>query len=381
MQKDFSIGIIGGGQLARMMYPAAVELGLRVGVLAEGPDVSAAQVFADVQVGDYTDPATVRAFAARHTAITFDHEHVPTDLLHELEDAGVAVRPGPDALVHAQDKAVMRAKLSADGFPCPVFEIVETPAQLVAFGDRVGWPIIAKTSRGGYDGKGVFTVDAAAGAAEPFGALPPGAVIVAEEFVAFRRELSALVARRPGGEAVAYPISESVQEQGICRETTTPAPGLDAARASEIQEFALGIAADLGVVGVLAVELMERADGRVVVNELAMRPHNTGHWSIDGAVTSQFENHLRAVADLPLGDPAATASHVVMSNVLGGSRADLVGGLGEVLVDAGVRPHLYGKAVKPGRKVGHVTVCGGDLADVQGRARLASEVLEGRKHG
>ena len=196
MQKDFSIGIIGGGQLARMMYPAAVELGLRVGVLAEGPDVSAAQVFADVQVGDYTDPATVRAFAARHTAITFDHEHVPTDLLHELEDAGVAVRPGPDALVHAQDKAVMRAKLSADGFPCPVFEIVETPAQLVAFGDRVGWPIIAKTSRGGYDGKGVFTVDAAAGAAEPFGALPPGAVIVAEEFVAFRRELSALVARR-----------------------------------------------------------------------------------------------------------------------------------------------------------------------------------------
>ena len=380
MTQDRTIGIIGGGQLARRMHQAAIRLGTTVRLLAEGPDVSAAQVIADVTVGDYTDPATVQSFAGGCDVVTFDHEHVPTSILHDLEDAGVAVRPGPAALVHASDKAVMRRRLTALGIPCPAFRVCAARDELVAFGDELGWPVIAKTSRGGYDGKGVWKVESAAGAQVPFDGLADGVEIVGEEFVAFTRELSALVVRRPGGEAVAYPVSESVQRDGICHETTTPAPGLDAAHTRRIQEFALRVADELGVVGVLAVELMERPDGEAVVNELAMRPHNTGHWTIDGAVTSQFENHLRAVADLPLGDPAVRDGVVVMSNVLGGPRTDLLDALAHVCAeDPGVKVHLYGKDVRPGRKVGHVTVCGDDVAEVQRRARYASDYLEGRR--
>ncbi len=402
MTQDRTIGIVGGGQLARMMAAAATGLGLRLRLLSEGPGTSAAQVIGDTVVGDYTDPATLRAFAASCDAITFDHEHVPTAILHELEAAGVAVRPGPDALVHAQDKAVMRARLSALGVPCPSWRVVATPAELVAFAEQTGWPVVAKLSRGGYDGKGVWKIDSDADAHVPFDALagPLGPterqadaaasdslgsgherpVIVAEEYVPFVRELSALVVRRPGGQAVAYPVSESVQRDGICHETTTPAPGLDPEHAERIQRTALAIAEELGVVGVLAVELMERPDGEAVVNELAMRPHNTGHWSIDGAVTSQFENHLRAVADLPLGDTGLRAPYVVMSNVLGGTRDDLVGALGVVLAeDPTLRVQLYGKSVLPGRKVAHVTSYGSDLDAVARAARSASDYLEGRR--
>ena len=376
--RPFVVGVIGGGQLARMMSEAATGLGLRLRLLAEGPDVSAAQVVHDVTVGDYTDPETVKAFAAGCDVITFDHEHVPTDLLHELEEAGIGVRPGPEALVHAQDKAVMRDRLTGFGAPCPAYRVVPDPEALVAFGDEIGWPLIAKTSRGGYDGKGVWKLDSAAEAAEPFENLRPGVVIIAEEFIDFRRELSALVVRSPSGQAVAYPVSESVQRNGICVETTTPAPGLTDDRAVEIQQLALGIAHELGTVGVLAVELMERADGSVVVNELAMRPHNTGHWSIDGAHTSQFENHLRAVVDLPLGDPAAREPVTVMANVLGGSVADLPSALLHCFArDRQLRVQLYGKDVKPGRKVGHVTTYGRDLDDVRKRARHAAGYLMG----
>ena len=373
------VGIIGGGQLARMMHAAGVALGVRVALLAEGPDVSAAQVVHDVTVGDYTDPATVIAFAETCDVVTFDHEHVPTALLNELESRGVVVRPGPEALVHAQDKVVMRRRLAAHGIAVPAFEVVATPEELVAFADRTGWPVIAKTSRGGYDGKGVWKIDSAEGATEPFINLAKDVEVLAEEFVPFTRELSALVVRSPSGQAVAYPISESVQADGICVETTTPAPGLTEEQATTCQRMALEVAADLGVTGVLAVELMQRADGSVVVNELAMRPHNTGHWSIDGAVTSQFENHLRAVLDLPLGDPSSRGSWTVMHNVLGGSRTDLVDGLRHVMArDPGLRVQLYGKSVVRGRKVGHVTVVGEDLDDVRRRARHgASELRDG----
>ncbi len=396
---DLTIGIVGGGQLARMMNEAATPLGLAVRLLAEAEGVSAARVVPGAQVGDYTDAATLAAFAIGADAVTFDHEHVPTALLTQLQDAGVAVRPGPAALVYAQDKAAMRERLTALGIPAPAWRVTRTPEEFVAFGDEVGWPLIAKTSRGGYDGKGVWKVSDAAGAAEPFAALgralgptervaPTGSpvgpsgpadevVIVAEEFIPFTREMSVLVVRRPGGESVAYPVSETVQRDGICHETTTPAPGLDPDYAAEIQAFATRIADELGVVGVLAVELMERPGGEVVVNELAMRPHNSGHWTIEGAVTSQFENHLRAVLDLPLGSTALTAPVVVMSNVLGGSNPDLVGSLPVVLADPDVRVHLYGKSVKPGRKVGHVTVRGTDVATTQGAARAASDHLEG----
>ena len=361
-----------------MLHAASIGLGLRVRLLAEGPDVSAAQVVAQVTVGDYTDPQTVFDFAAGCDVVTFDHEHVPAEILHHLVAAGVAVRPGPQALLHAQDKVVMRRHLSSLGVPCPAFAVVANAEELVAFADRHGWPVIAKTSRGGYDGKGVWKLDEAAQAATPFADLAPSVDIIAEQFIDFSRELSALVARRPGGQTVAYPISETVQTDGICTDTITPAPGLSPIAARECQALAVRIADQLDVVGILAVELMQARDGSIVVNELAMRPHNTGHWSIDGAVTSQFENHLRAVADLPLGSTALRANWSVMANVLGGSHSDLLAALEPVLAaDPRLRVQLYGKDVVPGRKVGHVTAVGDDLEQAKSRARWAADQLRG----
>jgi 5-(carboxyamino)imidazole ribonucleotide synthase len=376
-----TVGVIGGGQLARMMHAASIGLGLRLRLLAEGPDVSAAQVVRDVVVGDYTDPATVAAFAAGCDVVTFDHEHVPTQILHDLEAAGIAVRPGPEALVHAQDKAVMRERLGALGIPCPGNRVVPDADALIAFADEHGWPCIAKTSRGGYDGKGVWKLDGPEQAGVPFDGLHglrADAVVIAEEFIDFTRELSVLVARRPGGQAVVYPVSETVQTDGICVATTTPAPGLRPDQVRDLQAMALRIAQELDVVGLLAVELMEARDGRIVVNELAMRPHNTGHWSIDGAVTSQFENHLRAVADLPLGSTTPIAPWSVMVNVLGGSRTDLLSGLSDVFAaDRAVKVQLYGKDVVPGRKVGHVTAVGEDAGATSERAWRAARTLMG----
>ena len=376
--RPYVVGVIGGGQLARMMYQASVGLGLRVRLLAEGPDVSAAGVVHDVTVGDYTDPATVRAFAEGCDAVTFDHEHVPGGLLRDLESAGVVVRPGAQALLHAQDKAVMRDRLTALGLPCPAYRVVPDADALAAFGEEQGWPVIAKTSRGGYDGKGVWKLDGPADVPQPFADLAPGVQVVAEEYVDFARELSALVVRSPSGQAVAYPVSESVQRHGVCVETVTPAPGLDPEQAVAAELLALTVAHELEVVGLLAVELMQRRDGSVVVNELAMRPHNTGHWTIDGAHTSQFENHLRAVLDLPLGDPAARAPWTVMANVLGGTVDDLPAALLHCFArDRRLRVHLYGKQVRPGRKVGHVTTYGDDLAETRKRARHAAGYLMG----
>jgi 5-(carboxyamino)imidazole ribonucleotide synthase len=366
-----------------MMQPAGIALGLRLRLLAETAGSAAAQVIPDAVVGDYTDAATVSRFAAGCDAVTFDHEHVPTAILRDLAAAGVAVRPGPDALVHAQDKAVMRQRLGAMGVPCPAWEVVADEAALVGFGESHGWPVIAKTSRGGYDGKGVWKLDGPRDAAVPFSGLAglmAGAVVIAEEYIDFRRELSVLVARRPGGQAVAYPVSETEQTDGICTATITPAPGLRPDQVRDLKAMALRIATELGVVGVLAVELMEARDGRIVVNELAMRPHNTGHWSIDGALTSQFENHLRAVADLPLGSTETLAPVTVMVNVLGGTLTDLVAGLEDVFAhDPAVKVHLYGKDVVPGRKVGHVTALGEDVGQVSARARRAARYLMGER--
>jgi 5-(carboxyamino)imidazole ribonucleotide synthase len=378
----FTVGIIGGGQLARMMHAASIGLGINVRLLAEASDSSAARVVHDVTVGDYTDPATVRSFAAGCDVVTFDHEHVPTGLLRDLESAGVLVRPGPAALIHAQDKAIMRDRLNALGAPCPISRVVADEAALAAFGDELGWPIVAKTSRGGYDGKGVWRLDSADEGGKPFADLNDGVQIIAEEFIDFTRELSALVVRSPSGQAAAYPISESVQRDGICVETITPAPRVDDEQAIAAQQLALMIAHELGVVGMLAVELMQRADGSVVVNELAMRPHNTGHWTIDGAHTSQFENHLRAVLDLPLGDPSSKETWTVMANVFGGSIEDLPSALVHCFArDRRLRVQLYGKQVRPGRKVGHVTTFGDDLDETRKRALHAAAYLMGDSNG
>ena len=243
--------------------------------------------------------------------------------------------------------------------------------------------MVLKTTRGGYDGKGVWVVDDEDGCVDAFAAASAaGVAILAEEKVDFRRELSALVARSPSGQVAAYPVVESVQLDGICFEVTAPAPDLDEELSVAAQRIAMRVADELDVTGILAVELFETRDGRVLVNELAMRPHNTGHWSMDGAVTGQFENHLRAVLDLPLGSPSARAPWTVMVNILGGGHGalseDLYAGYPHVLArDPGLKVHLYGKTVKPGRKVGHVTAYGDDLDDVRERARHAAAWFRG----
>jgi 5-(carboxyamino)imidazole ribonucleotide synthase len=374
-----AVAVIGGGQLARMLAQPAIALGVPLRLLAEAPGVSAAQVIADQVVGDYHDLATLLEIVQGCAVVTFDHEHVPSEHLVALEASGIAVRPSPDALVHAQDKAVMRSRLAALGIPCPRHAVVYAPADVAEF----GFPCVLKTARGGYDGKGVWFVDSESACREAFAVAAETAVmLVAEELVEFRRELSALVARSPSGQAAAYSVVESRQRDGICREVIAPAPNLDPSLAGQAQEIALTLAGQLSVVGILAVELFETVDGRVLVNELAMRPHNTGHWTQDGAVTSQFENHLRAVLDLPLGSPEPRARWTVMVNILGASHQDhpgrLYDGYPHVLArDPHLRVHLYGKELRPGRKVGHVNAYGDDLDDCVVRARHAAAWFDG----
>jgi 5-(carboxyamino)imidazole ribonucleotide synthase len=368
------VGMVGGGQLARMTQPAAVALGVRLKVLAASPSESAALVVNDPVVADEKSLADLRAFAAGCDVLTFDHEHVPPAALKALEADGVLVRPGSSALLHAQDKGVMRSRLTELGIPCPRWAVVSGPSDVAAFGSEV----VLKTTRGGYDGKGVWLVSADTPpevVAEPFRA---GVPVLAEERVDYVRELSAVVARSPHGQAVAYPVVESVQRDGICVEVVAPAPELSPSLAVEAQRLALTVAAELGVVGVLAVELFETVDGRLLVNELAMRPHNSGHWSIDGAVTSQFENHLRAVLDLPLGSPAARAPYTVMVNVLGGDLPEVYPTYRHIMArDPGLKVHWYGKGVRPGRKVGHVTAYGSDLESLRERAWHAADYIRG----
>lgn len=379
------VGIIGGGQLARMCQPPAVGLSLTLAVLAESEDAAAALVVPEAPVGAYDDVETVREFARRCDVVTFDHEHVPADVLAALEADGVVLHPRPAALRYAQDKLAMRERLSEIGVSCPGWRRVDTTAELAEFGREVGFPVILKTPRGGYDGKGVRLVaEGGVEATSDWFDRAAGAGLLAEEAVDFTRELAVLIARSPSGQAAAWPVVETVQTGGICTEVIAPAPDLDDRLAAVVTEAALRIAGELDVTGVMAVELFEVAgdDGPgYVVNELAMRPHNSGHWTIDGSVTSQFEQHLRAVLDLPLGDPRARATWTVMGNVLGGAEpehAELYSTYRHLLArDPGLRMHLYGKEVRPGRKIGHVTVYGDDLADLRERAAHASGYLEG----
>ncbi|HEY8479714.1 MAG TPA: 5-(carboxyamino)imidazole ribonucleotide synthase [Spirillospora sp.] len=374
------VGMAGGGQLARMTQQAAIGLGVSLRVLAGASDESAAKAVSDVRVGDDRSLDDLSAFAKGCDVVTFDHEHVPGPHIQELEASGVACRPGSAALAHAQDKLLMRERLSALGVPCPAYAHIPKRAPLQAlevFAMEHGWPVVLKATRGGYDGKGVWVVDALDRAtAELVRRLLDGGVdLMAEQRVAFTRELAAVVARSPHGQGAAYPVVETVQEGGICTEVIAPAPDLPPDAAAEAQRLALTIAKELDVVGVLAVELFETGEG-LLVNELAMRPHNSGHWTIDGARTSQFEQHLRAVLDLPLGSTEPTARYTVMANVLGGDDPDVYSRYVHVMArDPAVKVHMYGKEPRPGRKIGHVTALGDDLADVRERARHAADYL------
>ena len=375
--------MVGGGQLARMTHQAAIALGQSLRVLSESPDDSAALVAADVHIGTHTDLAALREFAKGCDAVTFDHEHVPTEHIAALAAEGVKIYPGADAILYAQDKREMRTRLTALGSPVPRWRSVTTAADIAAFADELaadapsgeGWPVVAKAVRGGYDGRGVWMLDDLA-AAETL--VATGTELIVEAKVPLRRELAALVARSPFGQVAAYPVVETVQRDGICVEVLAPAPGLSEALAVEAQQLAIDLANELGVVGLLAVELFETDDG-IFVNELAMRPHNSGHWTIEGARTSQFEQHLRAVLDYPMGETSLTAPAVVMANVLGGEPGGM--SIDERLhhlfaADPGARVHLYGKQIRPGRKIGHVTVLGDDMTAVRERATRAARWLQ-----
>jgi 5-(carboxyamino)imidazole ribonucleotide synthase len=365
------VGMVGGGQLARMTHQAAIALGQSLRVLALAPDDGAALVAPDVRIGRHDDLAALREFAKGCDVVTFDHEHVPGEHIRALADEGVTLLPGAAALKYAQNKRAMRERLADLGFPVPRW----TAADLDGFAAEVGWPVVVKTVTGGYDGRGVFLASSADDL--------PGVEWIAEERVNLRRELAAVVARSPFGQVAAYPVVETVQRDGICVEVLAPAPGLAEEDAVRAQRLAIDIAVALDVVGLLAVELFETEDG-LLVNELAMRPHNSAHWTIEGARTSQFEQHLRAVLDYPLGDTGLTAPAVVMANVLGGAPGGM--SIDERLhhlfaAEPGAKVHLYGKQVRPGRKIGHVTVLGDDLDDCRARAaRAAAWLAEGNPH-
>jgi len=357
-----------------MMVPEALELGIELHVLAESDDSPAA--ISATAVGDYRDEATVLAFARGVDVVTFDHEHVPQSVLRALEAEGIAVHPGPDALQYAQDKILMRRRLQELGLPVPDWATVANTDELAAFLADHGGVGVVKTSRGGYDGKGVRVVRSAHEVDDWLeSAAGDGPELLVEELVSFRRELAQLVARRPSGEIQAWPVVETVQKDGVCAEVIAPARGSSGRVAEVAEQIALAVAEGLGVTGVLAVELFETDDDRILVNELAMRPHNSGHWTQNGSVTSQFEQHVRAVLDLPLGATAPVAEWSVMVNVLGGPTD------GSALVDhypamlaqhPSAKMHAYGKTPRPGRKLGHVNVVGDDLDGVVYEARAAA---------
>jgi 5-(carboxyamino)imidazole ribonucleotide synthase len=354
--------MIGAGQLARMTHQAAISLGQTLRVLAAASDDPAAQVSPDVVIGSYQNLDDLRRTAAGADVVTFDHEHVPSELLEKLAAEGVTIAPSAEALVHAQDKLVMRRRLEALGAPVPRYSAVDELADIDEFAARVDGPIVVKTARGGYDGRGVHLPDDLSGARDVVARhLAGGVPVLVEERVTIRRELSALVARSPGGQGAAWPVVQTVQCDGICVLVLAPAPGLAAETASAAEQLALRLAEELRVVGLLAVELFE-TDGGLLVNELAMRPHNSGHWTMDGSTTSQFEQHLRAVLDYPLGATTPVAPLTVMANVLGAPEPPAMAvderlhHLYGRMPDA--RVHLYGKSERPGRKVGHVNMLG-----------------------
>ncbi|MBL1074952.1 5-(carboxyamino)imidazole ribonucleotide synthase [Nocardia sp. 2] len=372
-----TVTMIGGGQLARMTHQAAIALGQRLRVLAEHPDDPAAQVTPDVVFGSHNDLTALRKAAVGSHALTFDHEGVPTELLEALIAEGVNVQPPPRALIFAQDKLAMRNKLAELGVPIPAFVAVESPADALAFGDEHGFPFVLKAVRGGYDGRGVWMpADAAETTRIVEDQLAHGVQLLAEAKVDLKRELSAMVARSPFGQAAAWPVVETVQRNGQCAVVIAPAPELSEARATEAGALALRLASELGVTGAMAVELFETHSGELLVNELAMRPHNSGHWGMDGACTGQFEQHLRAVLDYPLGSTRPLAPVTVMANILGAPEApemsmdERLHHLAARIPDAKV--HLYGKGERPDRKIGHINILGEDVAETREKAERAA---------
>jgi 5-(carboxyamino)imidazole ribonucleotide synthase len=373
------VGVIGGGQLARMMTVPAINLGIELKVLAETDNSSAS--LATTTVGDYTDMQTVLDFAEGVDVITFDHEHVPLHILEALESKGKSVQPPSKALAHAQNKLVMRKALTKIGAPNPSWRAVSSKEQLDEFISEFGPEVIVKTPIGGYDGKGVRVVRAASDVSDwldPSAISSLGGELLAEEKVLFTRELAQLSARNQSGEFKAWPVVETRQKDGVCSEVLAPAPDVSKELLSESMKIAELISSSLGVTGNLAVEMFETQDGRLLVNELAMRPHNSGHFSIEGSTTSQFEQHLRAVLDLPLGD-TSMEQMAVMVNLLGVSNdRDFVENYEQAMkAFPEAKIHAYGKSPRIGRKLGHITVVGRSLDSALATANQARSAVLG----
>ncbi len=362
-----------------MTQQAAIALGVELRVLSQSPNDSAAQVVGEVFIGEHDDASAIHAIAVGADVITFDHEHVPLEIIKDLESRGVFVRPGSSALAHAQDKVLMRQKLETLGINQPKWKVLNSVSDGVSFANDAGYPFVIKVSRGGYDGRGVWVCKNETELAEILSQPTKSNVQwLAEEFIPFERELSAQVARSPHPQMVAYPVVETQQKDGMCSVVISPAPNLSPERAVEAQKIAMQIADALDATGMLAVELFDTGT-EILVNELAMRPHNSGHWSMDGAITSQFENHLRAVLNLPLGSMRTTNNWTVMVNVIGGDSDDVFSRFNSAMArDPHVKIHMYGKEVRKGRKIGHVNVSGEDLDDVLRRAQDAADYLIGK---
>jgi 5-(carboxyamino)imidazole ribonucleotide synthase len=360
-----TVGVIGAGQLARMSIAPATALGVNLLLLAADSNDSAAQITQHV-VGDYTDLQTVREFAAQCDVVTFEHELIPLSIVKALEADGVVVRPSSAAFLYSQDKAAMRQKLQK--FPSPQFQIVTAVHQVKEY------PVIAKAISGGYDGRGVWKVNSEKELGDLLHQLPK---LLVEELIDFDYEIAVMVARSPHGQATTWAPTQTVQKDGICVLTISPAPQLSAALSERAQKLALDIAAEVAVVGVMAVEMFVKGDN-LFINELAMRPHNSGHWTIEGSHTSQFEQHVRAVLDLPLGDPSMTAPIAVMGNVLGGSKTDMYRPYLHLMARTpALNFHHYKKDVRPGRKIGHVTLLGKDLVELTNEVQHAVDYMSG----
>jgi 5-(carboxyamino)imidazole ribonucleotide synthase len=372
------VGIIGAGQLARMTIQAAIPLDIPIRLLAASPDDGAAKVAHDVTVGSPDDPDAAAAFAAGCDVVTFDHELVPPAVLDRLDAEGVTLAPSSATMRIAQDKRRQRELFAEAGLPQPRFGIANTAVDAVTHAEAIGFPVVLKAASGGYDGRGVWVCEDR-GAVERVASELAGRGIIAivEARVAIDREHAVVVARLDSGAITAYVSVETVQADGICRELVVTADDATRELNADAERIARQVAELTGVVGVLAVELFETG-GRLLVNEIATRPHNSGHWTIEGSATSQFEQHLRAVAGLPLGTADATGPVVVTANVLGPANgSDPADRLAGSLRIAGAHVHLYGKTARPGRKLGHVTVVGTSVTGCREAAWSAVEALTG----
>jgi len=360
-----TVGVIGAGQLARMMVAPASALGINLILFAQSGDDSGAQVTNHV-IGDYSDLTALQKFAQGCDVITFEHELVPLSVIKGLESAGVRVYPSSSAFLYSQDKAEMRKKLAH--YPAPEWKVITTTSEVDQY------PLIAKAISGGYDGRGVWKINSQDELAEVLRTTPR---LLIEELISFDSEIAVMVARSPHGQATSWAPTQTVQEDGICTMTISPAQEISDEIAERAQKLALEIAADVGVIGVMAVEMFVKGE-KIFINELAMRPHNSGHWTIDGSRTSQFEQHLRAILDLPLGDPAMMAEYAVMGNILGGEKTDMYRPYLHLMArNPDLKFHQYKKEVRPGRKIGHVTATGSNLLQLTTDVQHARDYMSG----